>query len=166
VELTCAQGYKWKRSAPGPRFADEYEDEDSNEDEYTVAMDPCAPAHPGFRPFEAPETSALDVLLRSLPSPGAFVELRAYGQLVSAPFAHSCAKTPKDAEDLLELGAGMAHVAHGAVYGAGRACAQLRRAGGDVLDWVYREVGVRYAYTVRLRDTGTVRLVLVGLRGG
>jgi hypothetical protein len=40
----------------------------------------------------------------------------------------------------------------------GRLCEQTHRANGNVLDWAYHTAGVQYAYTVRLRDTGTVRL--------
>jgi hypothetical protein len=130
------QGYKWKRTATGPGFSstnDSDSDEEADEETFTTRprgppSNPCSSGYPGTRPFEAPETSALDVFLRTLPASfpngslhgvSAFVELRAYGQLVSVPFAHSCKKTPKDAEDQLELGSGAAHVAmkaHGASY--------------------------------------------------
>jgi len=32
------------------------------------------------------------------------------------------------------------------------------RAPGNIIDWVYKKVGVKYSFAVHLRDTGTVSL--------
>jgi len=34
----------------------------------------------------------------------------------------------------------------------------LSRAPGNIVDWVYKKMGVKYSFTAHLRDTGTVSL--------
>jgi hypothetical protein len=71
-------------------------------------VDPCAPWYPGRRAFEAVEANALANFLHALPGASAFVELRAYGQIVSAPYSYTCKSSTPDAEDQLELALGAA----------------------------------------------------------
>jgi len=94
--------------------------------------------------------------------------------LVSSPFSYSCKKYPKDAENLIEAATGAANALK-SVYGTlfdvriiqndsfsahcfqvDRLCYLLYPAPGNILDWMYKIVGIRYSYAVHLRDTGTV----------
>jgi len=94
--------------------------------------------------------------------------------LVSSPFSYSCKKSPKDAENLIEAATGAANALK-SVYGTlfdvriirnysfsahcfqvDRLCYLLYPAPGNILDWMYKVVGIRYSYAVHLRDTGTV----------
>ena len=98
------------------------------------------------------------------------------------PFSHSCDILPADAEDLLEAALGAAQAVkkkHGTTFTVsipiihelsfltdghtqtGRLCSMLYPAPGNILDWMYGEMGVKYSYAVHLQDTGTVRLFLI-----
>lgn len=44
----------------------------------------------------------------------------------------------------------------------GTLCQSLYRAPGNILDWMYAEAGIKYAYAVHLRDTGTYGFSLPG----
>jgi len=96
--------------------------------------------------------------------------------LVSSPYSYSCKRFPKDAENLIEAATGAAYALK-SVYGTlfnvrinpnhsfsahffqvDRLCSLLYPAPGNILDWMYKVVGIRYSYAVHLRDTGTVSL--------
>ncbi|EPQ51249.1 hypothetical protein GLOTRDRAFT_108207 [Gloeophyllum trabeum ATCC 11539] len=119
---------------------------------------PCHHWFPGHRPFEAPEVNNVANFITTIPRLRAFVDLRAYGQMISIPYSYSCKKVPKDAEDLLEAALGAAQAArrsHGTTFKTGSLCDTLYRAPGNVIDWMYKKAGVKYSYAVHLRDTGT-----------
>lgn len=42
----------------------------------------------------------------------------------------------------------------------GQLCTTLYRAHGNAVDYMYKKAGIKYAYAVHLRDTGTVRSLL------
>jgi len=122
--------------------------------------DPCSPLFPGHRPFEAPEVNIVaNYITQQVGNKAAaFLELRSYGQMISAPFSHSCTVLPADAEDLLEAALNIAHAVkkkHGTTYTTGNLCSNLYAAPGNMLDWVYGEARVPFAYSVHLGDTGT-----------
>ena len=97
---------------------------------------------------------------------------------VSSPYSFSCKRVPKDAEDQLEAASGAASATakvHAVPYSVGRLCSQLYRynpplqegfhridllrsssAPGNAADWMYQRRGIKYSYTIHLRDTGTV----------
>jgi len=102
---------------------------------------------------------------------------------VSSPYSFSCKRVPKDAEDQLEAASGAASATarvHAVPYSVGSLCSQLYRyespiphhveafhridslrsssAPGNAVDWMYQRRGIKYSYTVHLRDTGTVSL--------
>lgn len=97
---------------------------------------------------------------------------------MSWPFSFTCDLLPPDAEDLFEAALGMAHAVkkkHGTTYTvrllyrpvlsviaylhrheqSGSLCSMLYPAPGNILDWMYGDVGVTFAYAAHLRDTGT-----------
>ena len=102
---------------------------------------------------------------------------------VSWPFSFTCDLLPRDAEDLFEAALGIAHAVkkkHGTTYTvrcpsfyhidlisalsltftiytmqSGSLCSMLYPAPGNILDWMYGEVGIKFAYAAHLRDTGT-----------
>ncbi|KLO18288.1 hypothetical protein SCHPADRAFT_936357 [Schizopora paradoxa] len=122
--------------------------------------DPCSPLFPGHRPFEAPEVNNIaNYIIQQVGNKAiAFLELRSYGQMISAPYSHSCTVMPPNAEDLLEAALNIAHAVkkkHGTSYTTGNLCSNLYAAPGNMLDWVYGEAHVPYAYSVHLGDTGT-----------
>jgi hypothetical protein len=60
----------------------------------------------------------------------AFLDVRSYGQMISAPFSYNCETLPRDAEDLIEAALGTAQAAsrvHGMTFSTGRLCETLYR---------------------------------------
>lgn len=100
------------------------------------------------------------------------------------PFSHSCDVVPKDEENLMEAALGAAKAmgkAHGSVVRTGSLCDKLYRlvevqtvlvsgqlsdhpftysAPGNIVDWMYGYADVKVAYSIMLRDTGTVGFFL------
>ncbi|KAI0826569.1 hypothetical protein BC628DRAFT_1536503 [Trametes gibbosa] len=152
VDMNRNWGYKWKSKSRLPSLADDT-------DETSVAdSDPCSTWYPGHRPFEAPEVNNIANFITTLPALKAYVDLRSYGQMLSTPYSFSCKKVPKDAEDQLEAALGAANAikqVHGTSFTTGSLCHQLYKASGNVVDYMYARAGIKFAYSVHLRDTGT-----------
>ncbi|KAI9063593.1 hypothetical protein FKP32DRAFT_1611733 [Trametes sanguinea] len=146
-------GHKWKAKSKLPSFSDSM-----NGTYEATDADPCSPWYPGHRPFEAPEVNNIANFITTLPSLKAFVDLRSYGQMLSTPYSYSCKKVPKDAEDQLEAALGAVNAikqVHGTEFTTGSLCEQLYKASGNVVDYMYAKAGIKFAYSVHLRDTGT-----------
>ncbi|KAF9811509.1 hypothetical protein IEO21_06560 [Rhodonia placenta] len=142
-------GHKWKAKARFPTV---------KANKPSTPTDPCTPWYPGHRAFEAPEVNNIANFITTLPALKAYIDFRSYGQILSTPWAYSCKKTPKDAEDQIEAAHGAARaikLAHGTAFTTGTLCSMLYKAPGNVVDWMYAKAGIKYAYAVHLRDTGT-----------
>ncbi|KAL7284162.1 hypothetical protein ACG7TL_001444 [Trametes sanguinea] len=163
IDMNRNWGYKWKAKSKLPSFSDR-----TNGSYGAAEADPCSPWYPGHRPFEAPEVNNIANFITTLPSLKAFVDLRSYGQMLSTPFSFSCKKVPKDAEDQLEAALGAVNAikqVHGTEFTTGSLCEQLYKASGNVVDYMYAKAGIKFAYSVHLRDTGTA-LILSGPQYG
>ncbi|TRM65939.1 hypothetical protein BD626DRAFT_486289 [Schizophyllum amplum] len=129
--------------------------------------DPCSASYPGQRPFQAPEVNALANYIDAIGSGvggapsrevGIYLDLRSFGQMLSTPYSYSCQRIPRDNEDQLEAAMGATkrmRTAHGVTYKAGRLCEHLYNAYGNVMDYMYKRAGIKYSYSLHLRDTGT-----------
>ncbi|KAI0266398.1 hypothetical protein BC834DRAFT_127101 [Gloeopeniophorella convolvens] len=149
VDMNRNWGYKWKAN---PEYLHEAGARKSK------PADACSHWYPGSRPFQAPEVNNMANYIARLPRLEGFLDLRSYGQMLSAPFSYSCKQSPKDAEDQLEAISGAAHAikkSHGAVFTTGTLCSTLYRAPGNIVDWMYKRVGIKYSFAAHLRDTGT-----------
>ncbi|TBU48939.1 Zn-dependent exopeptidase [Dichomitus squalens] len=158
IDMNRNWGYKWKAKSRLPSISNATDEFALSRPGKGVDADPCSTWYPGHRPFEAPEVNNIANYIQTLPNLSAFIDLRSYGQMLSIPFSHSCKKTPKDAEDQLEAALRAVNAikqAHGTVFTIGSLCEQLYRASGNVVDYMYKKAGIKYAYSVHLRDTGT-----------
>ncbi|KAM5537131.1 hypothetical protein V8D89_009277 [Ganoderma adspersum] len=158
IDMNRNWGYKWKAKSNLPAIANTTDEFTSSRPGKGDDADPCSTWYPGHRAFEAPEVNNIANYVQTLPNLKAFIDLRSYGQMLSVPFSWSCKKTPKDAEDLLEAALGAVNAikqAHGTVFTTGSLCEQLYRASGNVVDYMYKKAGIKYSYSVHLRDTGT-----------
>ncbi|KAI0277041.1 Zn-dependent exopeptidase [Russula aff. rugulosa BPL654] len=145
VDMNRNWGFKWKAKS------NDFHDDQSRPE------DPCSHWYPGSRPFQAPEVNNMENYFRRLPRLKGFLDLRSYGQMLSTPFSYSCKKTPKDAEDQLEAISGAAFAmkkSHGTHYMVST-LVPLSRAPGNIVDWMYKKMGVKYSFAAHLRDTGT-----------
>ncbi|RPD65540.1 hypothetical protein L226DRAFT_530887 [Lentinus tigrinus ALCF2SS1-7] len=155
IDMNRNWGHKWKSKSHLPSYSNITDESGAKN---RPDPDPCSTWYPGHRPFEAPEVNNIANFITTLPSLKAFVDLRSYGQMFSIPFSYSCKKTPKDAEDQLEAALGAAYAikqVHGTVFTTGSLCEQLYKASGNVVDYMYAKAGIKYSYSVHLRDTGT-----------
>ena len=115
-----------------------------------------------------------------------FIDLHSYSQQILYPYSYSCATTPANLETLEELAIGLSkaiRLTHGERYDIASACEgsipqserdvstedrqesrsqwpQMETRGGSALDWFYHELGVSYAYQLKLRDTGSYGFLL------
>ncbi|KZT02813.1 uncharacterized protein LAESUDRAFT_729776 [Laetiporus sulphureus 93-53] len=153
LDMNRNWGHKWKARADFP----------TAQKKPTTPTDPCTPWYPGHRAFESPEVNNIANYITTLPSLKAYIDLRSYGQMISTPFAYSCKKIPKDAEDQIEAALGAARAikqVHGTSFTIGSLCSSLYKAPGNVVDWMYAKAGIKFSYAVHLRDTGTYGFAL------
>ncbi|KAI0001121.1 hypothetical protein BJV77DRAFT_1057913 [Russula vinacea] len=146
VDMNRYAGYKWKAKSTRVHT------------DKSGRRNPCSDWYPGSRPFQAPEVNNMENYFSRLPRLKGFLDLRSYGQMLSTPFSYSCKKSPKDAEDQLEAISGAAHAVkklHGMQF-----TLVLSRAPGNIVDWMYKKMGVKYSFAAHLRDTGTYGFAL------
>ncbi|KAI0674351.1 hypothetical protein C8Q78DRAFT_1143469 [Trametes maxima] len=155
VDMNRNWGHKWKSRSKLPSLVEDTDDTVSTTES---EADPCSPWYPGHRPFESPEVNNIANFITTLPALNTYVDLRSYGQMVSTPFSYSCKKVPKDAENQLEAALGAVNAikqVHGTPFTTGSLCHQLYKASGNVVDYMYAKAGIKFSYSVHLRDTGT-----------
>jgi extracellular matrix protein 14 len=116
----------------------------------------------------------------------AYLDLHSYSQEILYPYSYTCLVDPPNLEDLEEVALGLAkafRLTHGHYYGVNSACegsitlghdgnekdmvrrsrlarSQMESQGGSALDFFYHDMNVKYAYQIKLRDTGTYGFLL------
>ncbi|KAL9106254.1 MAG: hypothetical protein Q9227_008722 [Pyrenula ochraceoflavens] len=148
----------------------------------STISNPCSESYAGKIPFEALEAKRLADWARNETENNnvnfvAFLDLHSYSQQVLYPYSYSCASTPPSLENLEELALNLRkaiYLTSGRSYSVSPACgtpyrsisaqssayAKMELGGGSALDWFYHELGVKYAYQLKLRDTGTYGFLL------
>lgn len=158
IDMNRNWGYKWKAN---PKYLAPEASMNASVVEPTnkgKTADPCSHWYPGQRAFQAVEVANMASYFKRLPRLRAYLDLRSYGQMLSVPFSYSCKQTPKDAEDQMEAIHGAAHMVrrtHGATFSTGSLCSTLYRAPGNVVDWMYASLDIKWSFAAHLRDTGT-----------
>jgi len=88
--------------------------------------------------------------------------LHSYSQLVLLPWAYT-STPPDDYNELLEIavrGEAALEAVHGKTYDVGCIPCLLYIASGGSIDWAHGEVGIYFATTIELRDTGAYGFLL------
>lgn len=127
------------------------------------STDPCSDTYAGPSAFSEPETKAVSDYILSLGGRvKIFVTVHSYSQLWLMPWGWT-SNLPDDYDDMKEA-ADVAVAALTKVYGTeyevGSSTNVLYVASGGSDDWAKGGAGIKYTYTVELRDTGKYGFLL------
>ncbi|KAL8695064.1 MAG: hypothetical protein Q9218_000432 [Villophora microphyllina] len=162
VDLDHAYGFKWDHESHG------------------AADNPCSESFAGEGPFQAVEARRFANWARNQTENNnativAFVDFHSYSQQILYPYSYTCSIAPPTLENLEELAIGMAKAirqsqSNGEQYSVTSACEGgiestdsvngNNKGSGSPLDYFYHELGVKYAYQIKLRDTGSYGFLL------
>ncbi|KAJ4424625.1 putative metallocarboxypeptidase ecm14 [Gnomoniopsis sp. IMI 355080] len=163
LDLDHAFGYEW----------DTWRDGHWNE--------PCSESYAGEQPWQSVEVSAFrDWAKREAETNNVdfvgLIDLHSYSQQILFPYAYTCDIEPPNLETMEELALGLAksiRLFSGETYSVKPACQgavpetrsganglRIEPSGGSAIDWFYHELGARYSYQIKLRDTGSYGFLL------
>lgn len=124
---------------------------------------PCSQTYAGATPFTEPETKhQSNFVYANRQQFKMFISLHSYSQVILLPFSHSLQQAPDhaDLESVGLAGAKAIEKTHGTTYRVGASAAVLYTASGTASDWAYEKAGIKYSYTIELRDTGNFGFLL------
>ncbi|CAD7091291.1 unnamed protein product [Hermetia illucens] len=130
-----------------------------------TSSNPCSEVYRGKGAFSEPETAAVQNFITSQRKGDyfkAFLTFHSYGQYILYPWGYSKAITP-DNNDMKLAGTQAATAIRngsGATYQVGPAAILLYPAAGGSDDWAKGTMGIKYSFTVELRDTGRYGFIL------
>lgn len=119
---------------------------------------PCSQTYGGLTPFTEPETRhQSNFVYAHRDSLKMYISFHSYSQMILLPFSHSKQLAPdhKDLESVGQAAVRAIERTHGTQYKVGPSASILYTASGTASDWAYEKAGIKYSYTIELRDTGT-----------
>jgi len=125
--------------------------------ELGVSTNPCSDTFCGTEPFSEIETQNIrDYVLSISPVPTFGTAVHSAAELWLYPFGYMYNRYPDNVDELRELGDAAVEAlfnTHGIVFTMQNS-AELYPASGDANDWYTAEAGIRWSYTIELRDQG------------
>uniref|UniRef100_A0A0C9RW39 CBPB_3 protein n=2 Tax=Fopius arisanus TaxID=64838 RepID=A0A0C9RW39_9HYME len=137
--------------------------EDRNYRRGGASNDPCHETYEGPRAFSEPETKAMaDYIMANRHNIKLYLTLHSYNQMWLVPWGHTHAK-PADYAELAKIARKAAKAiakVHGTAYKVGSSADLLYPTTGASDDWAKGVAGIKYSYTLELRDRGTYGFLL------
>ncbi|XP_035732266.1 carboxypeptidase B-like isoform X2 [Vespa mandarinia] len=128
-----------------------------------TSLDPCHETYAGPYAFSEPETKAVaEYIMANRQNIRMYLTLHSYAQMWLSPWAY-VRESPADYSELTNIARRAVNAiakVHGTHYQAGPAADLLYPTSGASDDWAKVTAGIKYAYTVELRDRGTYGFLL------
>lgn len=128
-----------------------------------TSRDPCSDVYHGPRAFSEPETNAVaQAIMARRNQIKLYLTFHSYSQLWLLPWSYT-RQRPADYNELYSMAATGARAlaqTYGTQYRVGSAPEILYEAAGGSDDWAKGSAGIKYSYTVELRDRGTYGFAL------
>ncbi|XP_063977415.1 carboxypeptidase B-like isoform X2 [Diachasmimorpha longicaudata] len=128
-----------------------------------ASSDPCHETYEGPQAFSEPETKAMaDYIMANRHNIKLYLTLHSYNQMWLVPWGHTHTK-PTDYADLAKIARKAAKAiakVHGTAYKVGSSADLLYPTTGASDDWAKGVAGIKYSYTLELRDRGTYGFLL------
>lgn len=124
---------------------------------------PCSQTYAGNVPFTEPETRhQSNFVYANRIGMKMFISFHSYSQMILLPYSHSVQLAPdhKDLDLVGQAAVKAIEKTHGTVYRVGPSASILYTASGTASDWAYEKAGIKYSYTMELRDTGAYGFLL------
>jgi len=128
-----------------------------------ASTNPCSETYMGPAPFSEPETKQQsDYLTANANRIKCYFTVHSYGQYWLYPWGWTSALPPDNANlnRLGKLAIDALAGPYGTRYSLGTSTNVLYAAAGGGDDWAYGAAGIKYSYTVELRDTGSYGFAL------
>jgi len=123
-----------------------------------ASTNPCSEIYSGTAANSQPEVKAISDYLLSLGSRiKIYIDVHSYSQLLLYSYGYSTALPPDNAQ-LLARGTAATNAltaVNNIRYTIGTITNVLYAASGSAVDFGYENAGIKYSYTIELRDTGT-----------
>ncbi|KAJ7418981.1 carboxypeptidase A1-like protein [Willisornis vidua] len=123
--------------------------------------DPCSDTYHGPFPHSEREVKAIVDFIRAHGNVKAVVSIHSYSQMLLFPYGYTEVPSP-DHQEMYELAkkavSDLAAV-YGTEYTFGSISTTIYMAGGTTIDWAYSN-GVKYSFSLELRDTGRFAFLL------
>ncbi|KAI8909607.1 hypothetical protein EDD86DRAFT_205847 [Gorgonomyces haynaldii] len=127
-----------------------------------ASSSPCADDYRGPSAFVAPETQAVYNYVKGLSNVVSYMDFHSYSQLFMFPYGYDCSVQAADYNVLLkgsQLAVSGIKGVNGKSFKNGPICQTIYQASGSSVDSMY-QLGVKFAYTAELRDTGANGFIL------
>ncbi|CAK9813043.1 Carboxypeptidase A4 [Anthophora plagiata] len=128
-----------------------------------ASLDPCHETYAGPYAFSEPETKAMaDYILANKQNIRMYLTLHSYSQMWLVPWGYTYLRPPDywELANVAKKAIGAIAKVHGTDYQLGPSSDLLYPTSGASDDWAKGVAGIKYAYTLELRDRGTYGFLL------
>nr|XP_053647888.1 carboxypeptidase B [Cherax quadricarinatus] len=150
-------------SVLGCRGADPNRNWSFHWNEVGASDSPCSDIYAGPEPFSEVEMrNVRDQINKYADNIKSYLTFHSYSQLWMYPWGYT-SDLPEDWQDLDDLAVAAVEAltaVHGTTYEIGSSTNTIYAAAGGSDDWAKGEAGVKYSYTIELRDTGRYGFLL------